>query len=201
MNDDDKYKSVYHTHTHYQQHTIYNSSLSNTQSIQDEVALIDYKLKLIHSLKEQDCTNMTVTECIRYAILHNKLDLADSMAKNFKVPDARLWRIKIKALVQAGMYDELNVLSNKRSPIGYSPFVDACAEQKNFHEAAIYLPKMKNEGERMRVAMKWRMYEHAFPCAVKLRDRDVLMEILNGTRNEQLKNDVVLAIGTIDGNK
>lgn len=99
------------------------------------------------------------------------------------------------------MYDELNVFSNKRSPIGYSPFVDACAEHKHFHEAAIYLSKMKNDNERMRVAMKWKMYENAFPCAVKLRDRDVLMEILNGTRNEQLKNDVMLAIGTIDGNK
>ena len=144
---------------------------------------------------------MTITDCIRYAILHNKLDIADSMAKNFKVPDARLWKIKIKALVEAGMYDELNVFSNKRSPIGYSPFVDACAEKKNTHEAAIYLQKMKNEEERMQVAMKWKMYEHAFSSAVKLKNRDVLMEILNGTRNEQLKNDVLLAIGTIDGSK
>lgn len=143
---------------------------------------------------------MTLTECIRYAILHKKVDIADSMAKTFKVPDTRLWRIKVKALADAGMYDELSVLSNKRSPIGYTPFVDACAENKNIHEAAEYLPKVKNEEERMRVAMKWKLYEGAFPCASKLRNRDVLMEILNYTRNDQLKKDVRLAIQTIDGN-
>ena len=71
----------------------------------------------------------------------------------------------------------------------------------NFISFPLYLQKMKNEEERMQVAMKWKMYEHAFSSAVKLKNRDVLMEILNGTRNEQLKNDVLLAIGTIDGSK
>ena len=47
------------------------------------MTLIDYKLKLIHITKTMDCANMTIVECIRYAILSNKVDIADAMAKAF----------------------------------------------------------------------------------------------------------------------
>ena len=65
------------------------------------MTLIDYKLKLIHITKTMDCANMTIVECIRYAILSNKVDIADAMAKAFKVADKRYWRIKVKALAEA----------------------------------------------------------------------------------------------------
>ena len=165
------------------------------------MTLIDYKLKLIHITKTMDCANMTIVECIRYAILSNKVDIADAMAKAFKVADKRYWRIKVKALAEAEMYDTLAVLAEKKSPIGYIPFVDACAGMKNLHEAATYLPKIKNDEERMNTAMKWNMYEGAFPCAVKLRDVNTLMKILNSSRNDSLKAEVKVAIATIEGNK
>ena len=83
----------------------------------------------------------------------------------------------------------------------YITFVDACAGMKNLHEAATYLPKIKNDEERMNTAMKWNMYEGAFPCAVKLRDVNTLMKILNSSRNDSLKAEVKVAIATIEGNK
>ena len=45
------------------------------------------------------------------------------------------------------------------------------------------------------------MYEGAFPCAVKLRDVNTLMKILNSSRNDSLKAEVKVAIATIEGNK
>ena len=167
----------------------------------DELALIDFKSKLVRLTKEETCVNLTLVQLLRYAVLKSHVEVADAMAKTFKVPAKRYWRIKVRALADAEMYDTLAVFAEKKSPIGYIPFVDACAANKNMHEAANYLTKIKNDEERMRTAMKWGLYEGAFPCAVKLRDVDTLMKILNSSRSEALKTQVSTAIATIEGNK
>lgn len=167
----------------------------------NEVRLIDTKLKLIAATKSHDCVNMTLVEVLRCAILASKVDIADQAAKAFNVPDKRYWRIKVRALADAGNFDILALFGEKKSPIGYAPFVEACAVNHNQREAALYLPKISDTRERLNCAMKWHLYESAYESAVKLRDVDTLMEILNSTRSDSLKMEVKKAIGIIEGNK
>lgn len=148
-----------------------------------------------------DCVNMTLTECLRYAILNQKVDVADKMAKNFKVNDKRYWRIKVFALAEAGLFDALSILSEKKSPIGYSPFVEAAITNHNRHEALLFLKKMSDTEERLRCAMKWHLYEGAVECAARLKDVDTLYQILNQCRIETVKNEAKRAIALIEGSK
>lgn len=163
--------------------------------------LIDFKLQLISSLKKEDCSNLTLTECLHYAILNQKVDIADKMAKTFKVNDKRYWRIKVFALAEAELWDALAIFSEKKSPIGYSPFVEAAVTYHNRNEALLFLKKMSDTEERLRCAMKWHLYEGAVECALRLKDVDSLYQILNQCRVESVKTEARNAIALIEGNK
>lgn len=171
------------------------------QIIEDEIKLIDFKLQLCSSLKKMDCVNLTLVECLRYAIVNQKVDVADKMAKSFKVSDRRYWRIKVFALAEAELWDALSVLSEKKSPIGYSPFVEAAVTYHNRNEALLFLKKMSDVEERMNCAMKWHLYEGAVECATRLKDVDTLYQILNQCRVEAVKNEAKNAIALIEGSK
>ena len=72
---------------------------------------------------------------------------ADAMASAFKVPAKRYWRMKVRALADSENWDLLTVLGEKKSPIGYAPFVEACMVNHNAREAAAFLEKMLQEVE------------------------------------------------------
>lgn len=71
---------------------------------------------------------------------------ADKVKNDFKIPDKRYWWLKITALASQGDWTELEKFSKvKRSPIGYSPFVDVCLANNNQEEAKKYVPKVEDE--------------------------------------------------------
>lgn len=63
----------------------------------------------------------------------------------------RFWGLKVGALAEGRFWDVLFAFANeKKSPIGYVPFVEVCLKYDNGEEAIRYLPKvgMKDENER-----------------------------------------------------
>lgn len=45
------------------------------------------------------------------------------------MPDKRFWYLKIKALAASGQWEALRAFANeKKSPVGYKPFAQACIE-------------------------------------------------------------------------
>ena len=69
--------------------------------------------------------------------------MAERLRADFRVPDKRWWRLKLRGLAHARDWAALWQLgSARRSPIGFKPFADACIEQGAHDEAARYAPKL-----------------------------------------------------------
>ena len=161
--------------------------------------LLEYKGKLVGQTKSEECWNLPLLETLRFAILHNRVEVADAMAGAFKVPAKRYWRLKVRALADAENWDMLTVLGEKKSPIGYSPFVEACMLNHNSREAAGYLEKISDARERLECAMKWRLFEGAIQAATKLRDVGTLMKVIDDSASESIKSQAKQAIALIEG--
>ena len=161
--------------------------------------LMDFQMKLVSQTKLENCLNMPLLETMRFAIMNNRVEMADSMASAFKVPTKRFWRMKVRALADSENWEMLSVFSGKKSPIGYSPFVEACVVNHNMKDAAIYLEMMSDAQERLNCAMKWHLYEGAVKAATKLRDVDTLMKIIDVARSESIKSEAKQAIALIEG--
>ena len=166
-----------------------------------ELALIDFKVKLIAATKSMECANLSVIACMRYAISVNCVSVADSMAKAFKVQDKRLWRVKVSALAESGNWEVLEDFGDKKSPIGYAPFVEACMVNHNTHEAEHFALKISDTEERLHCALKWQLYAVAIQCATKLKDTDTLMRIIGESRMDDIKRQAREAITLIEGGK
>lgn len=73
---------------------------------------------------------------------------AEELRKEFKISDSdkSWWFIKIKALSEGNLWEELEKFSkSKKSPIGYEPFVEVCMKENNLPEAKKYYPKVSAE--------------------------------------------------------
>lgn len=58
----------------------------------------------------------------------------------------RFWWIKVKALARSRNWPELEKFAKqKKSPIGYEPFVDACLEMSNRAEARKFVDRLPAE--------------------------------------------------------
>ena len=124
------------------------------------------------------------------------------MAKAFKVGDKRYWRIKVFGLAEAGLWEVLSDFADKKkSPIGYSPFVEAAIKYHNRNEALIFVRKMSDTEERLHCALKWSLLEVAVECAAKLKDVETLLQIINLSKTDAVKNEAKRCIAIIEGNK
>mmetsp|Transcript_58339 Transcript_58339/g.103681 ORF Transcript_58339/g.103681 Transcript_58339/m.103681 type:complete len:862 (+) Transcript_58339:8-2593(+) len=93
---------------------------------------------------------------------------ADNLHTQMKVADKRYWRMKVRALSNAGNLSELNMLATHRSsPIGYELFIEAFLKHgrndlaipfvtkvKSSDQQAIYYSRMGMEEEAQRARMQ-----------------------------------------------
>ncbi len=85
----------------------------------------------------------SLSETLYQLILLGQSKRASKVKSDFKVPDKRYWWIKIKALVQMKDWPALDKLAKeKKSPIGYEPFVEECMQAGAMDEAERYIPKV-----------------------------------------------------------
>ncbi|KAH7428059.1 hypothetical protein KP509_10G073700 [Ceratopteris richardii] len=80
---------------------------------------------------------------------------AEKLRSIFKVPTERFYLLKIKALSATDNWPALEKFSlERRPPVGFKPFVDACIEGGNKNEALKYIVKLSNLQEKADAYMR-----------------------------------------------
>jgi hypothetical protein len=106
---------------------------------------------------------------------------AVALAKKFKVPDKRFYRIKIKALAQTKQWDALHKFSQekKNPPCGFKAFAVACLEMGEKSQAESYTARITAADEKFETLIHLEMYQDALQLAIKLKDPEKLTSVRN----------------------
>ena len=103
--------------------------------------------------------------------------LADKLKSEFKVTDRRYFWIKVRAFGDNQQWAELsNLAKNKKSPIGFGPFIDQCLKHGEKSEASKYLALLSVE-EKLRYCVKLGLVKEAAEAAFTLRDMNALTQL------------------------
>uniref|UniRef100_A0A8C3WHN4 Vacuolar protein sorting-associated protein 16 homolog n=1 Tax=Catagonus wagneri TaxID=51154 RepID=A0A8C3WHN4_9CETA len=90
--------------------------------------------------------DLSVHDTVTTLILGGQNKRAEQVARDFRIPDKRLWWLKLTALADLEDWEELEKFSkSKKSPIGYLPFVEICMKQHNKYEAKKYASRVGPE--------------------------------------------------------
>lgn len=117
---------------------------------EDQIRLIARQRKLDERAKQTDSltslVGLSLYETVDALIRLKMYKAADEVRKDFKMSEKKYYWLKINALAANADWTELHNFANqKKSPIGYEPFVDCCLNHKNKYEAQKYLTKVKPE--------------------------------------------------------
>uniref|UniRef100_A0AAJ7WJY4 Vacuolar protein sorting-associated protein 16 homolog n=1 Tax=Petromyzon marinus TaxID=7757 RepID=A0AAJ7WJY4_PETMA len=115
-----------------------------TRMTEDQIRLLRVQVKL-----QEHLVGLSAHDTVhQLLLLHHRGHgrLADTTAKELRLPERRLWWIKVQVLAQRAEWVELEKLSKiKKSPIGYQPFVSECLKHGNCVEARKYIPRLSPE--------------------------------------------------------
>uniref|UniRef100_A0A8P0NXL1 Vacuolar protein sorting-associated protein 16 homolog n=1 Tax=Canis lupus familiaris TaxID=9615 RepID=A0A8P0NXL1_CANLF len=90
--------------------------------------------------------DLSLHDTVTTLILGGHSKRAEQLARDFRIPDKRLWWLKLTALADLEDWEELEKFSkSKKSPIGYLPFVEICMKQHNKYEAKKYASRVGPE--------------------------------------------------------
>ncbi|XP_078227342.1 vacuolar protein sorting-associated protein 16 homolog isoform X5 [Callithrix jacchus] len=115
------------------------------KATEDQMRLLRLQRRLEDELGGQ-FLDLSLHDTVTTLILggHNKR--AEQLARDFRIPDKRLWWLKLTALADLEDWEELEKFSkSKKSPIGYLPFVEICIKQHNKYEAKKYASRVGPE--------------------------------------------------------
>ncbi|BFZ59549.1 Vacuolar protein sorting-associated protein 16 [Saitoella coloradoensis] len=150
------------------------------KALQESARLLAIQESLEKDIQGEKFLNSSVSDTIFKLIELSQPSKADKLRKEFKVPDARFWWIKIRALVKNRDWHELEQFAKlKKSPIGYEPFVNECIASGNNTQAAAYIARCSNLTSRQRVELyvKINDYKGAGQEAFKVRDLLMLQDL------------------------
>ncbi len=114
------------------------------------------QIKLLLLQKELESTlgskfvGQSLSDTLYNLVLLNQAKRVAKIKSDFKVPDRRFWWLKVRALAQLGDWISLEKFAKeKKSPIGYAPFVDVCLKANRLEEAEKYIPKIQEVNQRV----------------------------------------------------
>jgi hypothetical protein len=111
-------------------------------------------------------------------MLAGDLKRAAKIRQEFKVPDRRFYHIKIKALAQMRLFNELEKFAKeKKPPVGFEAFADACLEQNQPSEAAKYIARISDPRLRADYYMRILYWREAAESAAQAKDVQLLTKI------------------------
>lgn len=135
--------------------------------------------------------DVSLTDTLYKLIVLGQSKRASKIKSDFKVPDKRYWWIKIKALIQIKDWVSLEKFAKeKKSPIGYTPFVDECLQIGEIKEAEKYIPMIQDPQQRVEYYMLIGNYTEAAKIAHSIKNINLLMEIKNKTNNPKLLSQI-----------
>lgn len=129
---------------------------ANTKEHQLEANCVGEHVKLLKMQHELETSmgkaifvdsSVSDTICTCLSLGYNAY--ADKLKSTFKVPVERFYLLKIKALSAASNWAALEKFaSEKKPPVGFKPFVDACIDGGNNNEAMKYIVKLSNQQDK-----------------------------------------------------
>ncbi|KAM9960253.1 hypothetical protein ACTFIW_009381 [Dictyostelium discoideum] len=177
-------KSIEHYH-----HSKDKDDQATSKFIDDQIKLEMLQKELETNLQDESFVGISINDTIYKLIIMNQPKKAQSIRSEFKVPDKRFWWIKIKALSIMNDWEELMKFSKeKKSPIGYEPFVEVCLDQKNQIEALKYIPKITDILPKIQFYIQIGYFREAADIAFKEKNFDLLNLISRKCTNNEILN-------------
>ena len=155
--------------------------LSFYKTVTDEqIELIDIQ-RTLEIRSRRDFVDLSLSETI-YNIILLGIEFPSDFAtwdreitkiiKKFKVNEKTLYHIRVGCYGKTNSWALLSKLANeKKSPIGYKPFAQACIKYKqSVSETEKYIEKITAQEDRYELFMEVGVYRKAFEAAKQIRD-------------------------------
>ncbi|KAK8249181.1 vacuolar protein sorting-associated protein [Phyllosticta capitalensis] len=123
---------------------------------------------------------LSVNETLYRMVRAGHMKRAAKVQSEFKVPDRTFWWLRLRGLVSARNWHELEELSKARkSAIGWEPFFNECLAAGSTRTAALFVPKCTALAPQERVEMyvKCGLLVRAGEEALKAKDMNALAEL------------------------
>lgn len=146
-----------------------------SKAAEEHTKLLRFQHELEVKTKQAIFVDSSISDTIRTCIVIGNHKDALRVKTEFKVSEKRWYWLKVFALATIGDWDGLEKFSKeKRPPIGYKPFVEACIEHDEKNEALKYIPKLSNPREKAEAYARIGMANEAAEAASQAKDSELL---------------------------
>ncbi|XP_072019724.1 vacuolar protein sorting-associated protein 16 homolog [Amphiura filiformis] len=162
-----------------------------SKATDEQVKLLGYQRRLEEQY-QQHYSDLSLHDTMKRLISKDLGKLAEQLKKEFKVPDKRFWWLKVEALAEAGDWPELEKFAkNKKSPIGYEPFVETCMKHGNTFEAKKYIGRVSPE-HKVKMLIRIGVLEEAADLAMQNKNEDELNLVLRHCSGNKMLHAKIL---------
>ncbi|KAL9658483.1 hypothetical protein ABK040_006023 [Willaertia magna] len=120
-----------------------------------------------------------------------KKKLINTLRKDFSLSEKRYYYAKLKAYIHLGYWKKLEKFANeKKSPIGYVPFVESCLEANKSEEACKYIALIDHLETKVEYWISLLKFKEAIEAAFEARDIGLLEYIKKKTKNSKTKDTI-----------
>ncbi|GAB2222949.1 hypothetical protein Droror1_Dr00017081 [Drosera rotundifolia] len=146
-----------------------------SKAAEEHAKLLRFQHELEVKTKQAIFVDSSISDTIRTCIVIGNHKDALRVKTEFKVSEKRWYWLKVFALATIGDWNGLEKFSKeKRPPIGYKPFVEACIEHDEKNEALKYIPKLSNPREKAEAYARIGMANEAAEAASQAKDSELL---------------------------
>ncbi|XP_015880079.3 protein VACUOLELESS1 [Ziziphus jujuba] len=146
-----------------------------SKAAEEHAKLLRIQHELEVTTKQAIFVDSSISDTIRTCIVLGNHRAAMKVKTEFKVSEKRWYWLKVFALATIRDWDALEKFSKeKRPPIGYRPFVEACIDADEKGEALKYIPKLADPRERAESYARIGMVKEAADAASQAKDGELL---------------------------
>ncbi|XP_027064710.1 protein VACUOLELESS1 [Coffea arabica] len=146
-----------------------------SKAAEEHAKLLRMQQELEVTTKQPIFVDSSISDTIRTCIVLGNHRAALKVKTEFKVSEKRWYWLKVFALATIRDWDALEKFSKeKRPPIGYRPFVEACIDADEKGEALKYIPKLSDPRERAEAYARIGMAKEAADAASQAKDNELL---------------------------
>nr|AFK37940.1 unknown [Lotus japonicus] len=146
-----------------------------SKAAEEHAKLLRIQHELEVTTKQAIFVDSSISDTIRTCIVLGNHRAATKVKTEFKVSEKRWYWLKVFALATIKDWVALEKFSKeKKPPIGYRPFVEACIEANEKGEAIKYIPKLADPRERAESYARIGMAKEAADAASQAKDGELL---------------------------
>uniref|UniRef100_A0A165YW57 Protein VACUOLELESS1 n=1 Tax=Daucus carota subsp. sativus TaxID=79200 RepID=A0A165YW57_DAUCS len=152
--------------------------LFESKAAEEHAKLLRIQHELEVTTKQPIFVDSSISDTIRTCIVLGNHRAALKVKTEFKVSEKRWYWLKVFALATIRDWDALEKFSKeKRPPIGYRPFVEACTDADEKGEALKYIPKLADPREKAEAYARIGMAKEAADAASQAKDGELLARL------------------------